>query len=507
MRGSVPLGTTPTGIEWAMKAMHPAGEGSPAGVPDGFPRPTTKWMITCTSQVSAPAGPAAPSWDFDMVAFNHPLILAYVHSVYGSADTQYNVFNPAIYPNPPSSVALYKAGLTEFIGMVERYRPLYSSVTCTPVVSALTNQGSVTIAQYPQVYRDMAFDYEIHAESPKKDSVKEKSKKREDEDGAASSAVAPISRTAPNVRVEFPRKISNNPGYMEFARREYGSGPPPNADYTRYRSLLECYSEHYSDLTALTILPNTYVGQFKDGAYSVLKFTGDFNHWRNTRELKQHLGNSGALAMELDPTVLDLAPTAVSTKSYPYPDIIQSCVAESGWPVLPRCEQNVMQCSFRGLDPTAAVKITFRIAFECEVLPQSPIAPFVSSPAEPDAAALYAYSLITRRMKDGYPEAYNSWEKLVDVIKLASKAAGVVIPGAGLIGDAADWLYKTFSSGKKSSATPEEKAEAVRTKTKRALAISRPAAAQRGLSKADVAKILAVAGKGKGRKKGGKRGK
>lgn len=485
MRGSVPLGTTPTGIEWAMKALHPAGEGTPSGIPDQFARPTAKWMITSTQQFSAPEGGSGNSWDLDLIGINHPLFFAYYHSIWGAGDSQGTVYNPAIFSSNPSTFQQYVEGTTQFINMVERYRPMYAAMTCTPVVSSLSNQGSVTVAQYPLEPRYMSIDHQPDTASADGKAVKGK-KKEEDEDVGSSTTAA---------AVPLPiRTTSRNPYHTERALKTL---PPSNAVNTRIRSQLETWSEYYADLSSLTVLPNSYVGQFKDGVYTVLKFTGDFDHWQNTRSLYTYLGTSGASAIEAAPCTADIAPTAASTNSFPYV-IPQYSLSGSGWPVLPRCEHNVMQCSFRGLDPAAAVKVTFRMAFECEVLPTSTIAPFVSSPAEPDAAALYAYALITRRMKDGYPEAYNSWEKLVDVIKMASKAAGVVIPGAGLIGDAADWMYKTFSSKGKSGMLPEERAEHVRDQTKKAskLKIQRPS---KGISPQDIAKIIAAT-KGKPKK-------
>lgn len=488
MRGSVPLGTTPTGIEWAMKAMHPAGEGTPHGIPDGFPRPTAKWMITCTKQFVPPTGGApATTWDLDLICYNHPLIFGYAHGAWGAADSQTTVWNPAVWGGEEPDLTSYPVGMKNFINMAERYRPMYASVTATPVCSALTNQGTVTVAQYPMMPRVISYDFDQAPEVGYKD------KARRPE--AAPSATT----TEPIVPVN-----SRNPAFAAAAAKAYKAAPA-NVTPVRLRSLIEAWPEYYADLSALTILPNTYVGQFKDGAYSVLKFSGNYNEWRSSRQVYQHCGLSGSMHMYLDPTTLDLIPQPTTTFGFPYPNLLQTSLAEDGSPVIQRCEDNVMHLSFRGMDPASTVKITFRYAFECEVLPQSTIAPFVSSPAEPDHAAMYAYSLITRRMKDGYPEAYNSWEKLVNVIKLASKAAGVVIPGAGLIGEAAGWLYDTFATKKGSNRTPEEKEEAIRAKTKKAaLAIQRPAA---GFSKQQMDQLHALASSSKKPQKQGKRKK
>jgi len=217
-----------------------------------------------------------------------------------------------------------------------------------------------------------------------------------------------------------------------------------------YDSPIEGWPDYYKEVASLAQLPNTYIGAFAAGAYAPLKLTRVSSKWRSTRHVFSYAGTQDLVAFGADPTLLQ-ANMTTTTASYPY---VMAGYSESdpGNAVVPRCDVNVIHIAIRGMSKDASFKLVIRAGFELEPSPGSNICTFMRVPPEEDSSALVAYGRIVRQLKDCYPEAYNSWEKLVDVIETASKAANVVLPGAGLVGDAARWLYNTFKGpGKKAN--------------------------------------------------------
>lgn len=444
-RGTTPLGTTQPGIDWALKALHPAGGAhSDGGIPDGMSRPTAKWTTTSTHVVSRPSG-TGDTWDCDLVFFSHPMFLGYYHSVYGEGDSQGNFWNPNLFPETPITDVQYNAGLGKFLEMAERYRPLFHGITLTPIASTLANQGTILCAQYPQVHREMAKDYQsVEFEARQARKVEEKYDKP-----TSAARVGSIRRNFPNKEL-FYKNLTSLGGADKVLR------DASNLSVQTRVSLIDVWSQYYQDLNALNMLPRVYSANFAEGCYAPYKFTPDSRQWRNGRDLHFYNSTVDAAAFELDPTLLQAASVTTATPGYPYV-IPGECREFVGWGVLPRGDTNVIHIALRGMSPSASFKLTIRTGWEFETLPGSTIASFVSGPIEPDPSAIVSYSLIVRKLADAYPEKYNSWEKLVDVIDQASQAAGVIFPGASVIGKGAKFLYNLLSGPKKESAPAQPK--------------------------------------------------
>lgn len=449
-RGTVPMGTTQNGIEWALKALHPAGGAhGELGVPDGMTRPTAKWTTTSTFVVQHPSG-SGDTWDADLVFMNHPMFQGYYHTIYGAGDAQGNFYNPTLYSEVPDTDAKYNAGLSKFMEMSERYRPLYFGVTLTPIASALANQGTILCAQYPQIHRKLAIDYQsVEGQRPDR----ERAPVPVMRDGRRTEK--PEEEKQPVAPTECRKIFSNKELMMKAVGAAGGAGAvlreAANLSVQTRVSLLDCWTQYYQDLNALTMLPKVYSSNFADGCYAPYKFTPDSREWKNARDVHMYNSVASCLAFELDPTLMQSAAVQTHTPGYPYV-IPGYCREYLGWGVLPRGDTNVIHIAIRGMSPSASFKLTIRSGWEIETLPGSTISPFVNGPIEPDPSALTSYSLIIRKLADAYPERYNSWEELVNVIDAASQAAGVVIPGAGIIGKGAKFLYNLFSPKAKPAA-------------------------------------------------------
>jgi hypothetical protein len=414
-----------------------------AGIPDGFPRPTAKYSIMSTSVIHSPYGSSmTDTWDSDMIFFHNPLLLAYMHNLNGTLLYESNIVNPALYTTFPTTVQAYHAGLVQFANMTEKYRPLFYSVTLTPVCSALTNQGTIVIAQYPSDPRMTTVDADALS-APSKSRSKEKAREEKRE-----STPAPSSLRAFRESCSSQREAS-----MVAAVAAEKVSDPANAEGHNIlvRSLCESYTGFYSDVNALTVLPNTYVGAFKEGAYSVMKMSSGFEHWKSTRDIRHYSSVLDSAEFVSHPEVLSRYVRGFQY-AYPYPILAGVDDISGNCAVFQRSESNIIHVSLRGMHKDAQFKLTIRVGWEFECLPQSPIAPFCNGPSSPDLSAMESYGRIARCIKDGYPEAYNSWERLVDVIEGVADAAGVVFPGAGLIGRGARWLYNQFSKPGKSQA-------------------------------------------------------
>jgi len=457
----IPMGTTPEGVKWAMKALHPASENIISGIPDGTSRPTAPWNIMATFDLTKPTGSATEStWDADVILFSHPLIFGYYHTVHGADDYQGVWLNPAFGDHP------YPDLFGEFLALAERYRQTYLGVTCTPVCSSLSNQGTITVAQYPTQPRHLTHD---SVWDPTKGIPTERpstffcSKKIPNMNPTLLARDLKLRQAARDL--EAAHSCKETPEVRVKGKKPEVEEPDTPQNWSYYSPIIEAWVDYYKEVQALAQLPNTFIGQFKDGCYAPLKLSDYSLKWRNARAVMAYAGATDLLAFELDPTLLRDAMPKTSTNSYPYVMPGYS-MGNVGFPVIERSDKNIIHMSFRGLSESASAKIVIRSGFELEPMPASPITPFMRVAPESDEAALIAYGKIVRQLKDAYPEDYNSWEKLVNVIDLASKAAGTVIPGASLIGDAAKFLYNTFSG---SGSHPEKPQQMKKAEAKQAM--------------------------------------
>jgi guanyl-specific ribonuclease Sa len=396
-----------------------------------------------------------PNWDMDVIFFAHPVISAYVHFVQGATDVEQVILNASL-----GGPFTYLQKFIMFGNYASRYRMTHMGATFTPSMSALTNAGTVIAAQYPIAIRKVSsFSRGTTNSVPSfvpKPGVKDKRK----EEGCSDVANAP----------ELPIMLRRDMDHRMLEKlAKMDLRPTPNAEAMWNLSVIEAWVEYYKDISALNTLPNTYVGQAKDGAYSCYKLSAEAMKWRSTREVHGYENFLDVATFESSPNLAAI-PCPVSTNpSFPY--YMGGWVSDGsqGNAVYERSDPNVMHVSFRGCHAQASFQLTIRQGWELEVVPGSPIAPFVAPAIPPDAIAIAGYAAIIRQLKDCYPEAYNSWEKLVDVIEQASNAANMALPGVGLIGKAARWIYDATSGAGK-------KANAATLKSKQAKEVARTAA-------------------------------
>jgi hypothetical protein len=142
----VPLGTTKSGQDWCLKALHPS---EPIVTLDGIPDQdacTTVFQAYGMSQsVSKPAG-AAGSWNFDAFFFPHPYILGAIYAYdTGAAHSAWTtIYNTQIGNTPITQATCFAA----FDSICRQYRIGYMGVTGYHDCSATANEGTIAIAQF-----------------------------------------------------------------------------------------------------------------------------------------------------------------------------------------------------------------------------------------------------------------------------------------------------------------------------------------------------------------------
>jgi len=154
----VPFGTTDTGSNWCIKALHPA---DPLlhvdGIPDQDAQPTVMLNKGGEFVITAPVG-ATPAWSCDL----NMLPSAVTHGYYAATDngghqSAGNIWDTSHGGTPAAAEYAFLNA-----GGIKRFRLAYMSYTVYLDAAGLSNQGSVAAAQFPNIptLRTICRDYE-----------------------------------------------------------------------------------------------------------------------------------------------------------------------------------------------------------------------------------------------------------------------------------------------------------------------------------------------------------
>lgn len=148
----MPLGSTPEGRNWCIKALHPSDPLTEVrGIPDHSAVPSLLMNYQATF-VMGPAAGATGTWSFDSTLLPHPIdFLSYtVTDSTGATSSEFD--------NPQIDGADHSEKYIAFAKLAQRWRLAYCSVTVHQDGPALSNQGSIVVSQppvqpfhYPQV--------------------------------------------------------------------------------------------------------------------------------------------------------------------------------------------------------------------------------------------------------------------------------------------------------------------------------------------------------------------
>lgn len=137
------MGSTPSGIDWCIKALHPSDPLTEVrGIPDKDAVPSM-FMNYQSVFTLKPADGAVGTWEFDASLLPHPVSFMYYKKV-DSATTEVGNFNNSqlVGANHPAKYAAFKA-------FAQRWRLAYMSVTAYQDGPDLSNQGTIVVAQPP----------------------------------------------------------------------------------------------------------------------------------------------------------------------------------------------------------------------------------------------------------------------------------------------------------------------------------------------------------------------
>lgn len=179
-------------------------------------------------------------------------------------------------------------------------------------------------------------------------------------------------------------------------------------------------------------MPNSYSGQFKDGIYLPLKLDSNHAAWHNQNDLVFDGTGFATVNAENLMMPLDAGATAVGglypgTLGMNY--VTLTDLFDGGIHYMPTIS-NLGAICFQGISGAANVRVVVRMGYEAMAQPGTAYTSFIKVSPAFDPAAITAYFMISRQLKDAYPAEYNDLGKLWDVIK---RAASMISPFLGVL--------------------------------------------------------------------------
>lgn len=141
----MPFGTTPTGADWCIKALHPSDPLTEvAGIPDHSAVPSVLMNYQSTFKLS-PDPAATGTWSFDSSLLPHPINMMYVNrrDSTAPAGVESNFMNTQILG------VTHQDKFMNWMLLTKRWRLAYMSVTAYQDGPDLANQGTIVVAQIP----------------------------------------------------------------------------------------------------------------------------------------------------------------------------------------------------------------------------------------------------------------------------------------------------------------------------------------------------------------------
>lgn len=362
----VPLGTTPNGRQWAVKALHPADPtATPIGIPDESATPSVFQHYQKQISILNATPGTAGVWSADVYILAHPVIMASI-CVYDSSGAY--SWNYVLNESFGSSGDSYATRKDLFASQVENYRLGYLSATGHLDSAAVTDQGMIAVAQYPLNCVRGGID--------------------------ASSAA---------------------PGYMQRRALIFNELPKT---YTQLLTMPNSYTNNAREgCYAVYRLSRTH--QRWRNARDVATFVPYGNAGVLTAASTGAAVAAGAPSVT---TVSGVFPYAMT--GYYAGSSATNSVAHL------RCDVNMIHISLQNLHYLSSFVLTLRHGLELQISPGSPLTSFLHAPPNYDPQAIDGYFAVMRELKDAYPEDYNSLGKMAGILWGIVKTVGSFVPGA-----------------------------------------------------------------------------
>lgn len=345
-----------------MKALHPSDAlVDVSGIPDKSAIPSVMINYQSTARIAAPDGQTDP-WNFASLVTPHPVAFGFDTPV-DSDGVSTGEFHPHLNQQLSGANHATKAG--SFLGQVERWRLAYFGVSYHFDGPALSNQGTISVAQVPYAPRTFNVGGIV---------------------GTASAGFAHV-RCADAVGVQ-------------------GGGEFPNYD---------------RNIT----MPNAYQGEIKNGAYIPIKLTKTCQQWRSRADLEMW---ANITSSTLGGVVFSTSDSDLIFPFPGLPgETFLNEVGSNGAATSPILNDVVAHVCGRNISPAAGLIVTYRVGIEAQVEPGTVLSPYQKVSPEYDPVAMKAYFLVARQLKDAYPVSYNDLGKLWDVISGGLRVAAPVL--------------------------------------------------------------------------------
>lgn len=370
---NLPLATTPGGRIFCEKALHPSNhEIKSARVPGG----NNLSVALCSDQVTTiPITSAGAEAGFTMTA--NPIIPLVLELNDGGVISYYQFQNAAfagsVVKNP--NVASLTTVLGNFLDSVEKYRITSQSVTVELIAPSLSDQGTITAAQWrnpPQTIQPSYFYDE--------------------------NRIAPTANANP-VNVWLKK----------------------NCDVYLYEPPVAPAS--------LVLGTQAYTAKAREGVYMPLKL--DKFKWKHVNDTMIPISVQKCLN-----TASSVSVPAFG--EFPYHVGNSAIGSFEKMIAIPKpCGSVMGQIAFDGMAANVALRVRVRQVVEITCRPSSHYSPLLEVPLPPDDTALKMYFEVSAKMKDAYPASYNDLGKLKAIIsKIASAVGPYVEPALSILGKA-----------------------------------------------------------------------
>lgn len=367
---NVVLGNTEDGKSWALKALHPADPLTEVrGIPDESAVPSVFQNFQMTYTLSNPTASTAGNWEFDLFFLPSPVIFGAIRT---RDSTGAYLWSTLVNPQIGVAGDPWYTRQALFADSVERFRLAYAGITGHLDAAAISNQGSLSVAQYAQIPVDLTVDT----------------------NAAGGNNYARPVQAWNELPKTWDQLISMPNAYVATAK---------DGVYAPYKLGRTC-QKWKSSRDLIQFLPY--------GSASVL--------------------TTGVVAMPIPAA----APSMTSLNGgFPFglPGAYVGGTAAQ-FVVQKRADVNVCHIAGRNLHYQSAMTFVIRTGFETQVSPASQLTPFAKISPRHDELAIDGYFAVAREFKDAYPEEYNSWEEILGVIGNAvGDVLSTVVPGGGTI--------------------------------------------------------------------------
>lgn len=365
----LPLGATGTGADWCLKALHPADPLTEVrGIPDHSAVPSVLMNYQSVYTLTPHAGSVGP-WSFNATLLPHPVNFMYVDYF----DSVVPVGTETCFLNTQLAGGNHYDKYNSFIGMAQRWRLAYMSVTAYQDGPDLANQGSLVVAQSPVEPIELPVTW---------------------------NTVVPNASAGPSLEYYTAED------YPNFDT----SQAMPNAYFNRSREgayvplkLTETCQDWRSvrdDCFAGVPSPNIQLS----GAWN-LPTVGTYPY-----------PHANCAVGGIGPLIIAAATTGQRTGGMLNGTFAHICA--------------------KNLDAATSFTFYVRMGVEMQVCPSSVLSPQMKLSPPHDQVALDTYFAIARELKDAYPADYNDLGKIWEVISRAGKHILPFIGATGPIGSA-----------------------------------------------------------------------